>query len=171
MGDPKKQRKKFARPKHPWIGSRIESENKIFDSYGLKNKREIYKAESKLRTFKQQAKRLIARTDEQSKKEEKQLLERLYKLNLISRDDKLEDVLNIKLEHLLDRRLQTNVYKKGLAKTINQARQFIVHGHIILNNRKITVPSYLLKAGEEDKITISARSNISKMLEENGKTK
>lgn len=160
MGSPRKPRKKYETPEHPWRKERIESERVILKDYGLKNKREIYKMESKLRSFYRQARSLISRFDAQSKIEEKRFLERLHKYNLIDKSSKVEDALNLKLNNVLDRRLQTLVYKQGLAKSVKQARQFIVHGHIFVNDKKVNVPSYLVKKDEETKIYFDAFSTL-----------
>ncbi|MEK6974006.1 MAG: 30S ribosomal protein S4 [Nanoarchaeota archaeon] len=162
MGSPRRPRKKYETPEHPWRKERIESEKVLVDDYGLVNKKEIYKMDSRLRSYFRQARSLISSTSLQSKKEEKQLLEKLYKYNLIQdKNTKVENVLNLKLKDVMDRRLQTLVYKNGLAKTIKQARQFIVHGHIFVNGRKVAVPSYLVLRDEENKINYDTVSGLS----------
>lgn len=163
MGDPRKQRKKYRTPTHPWQKLRIEEEKKLKEEYGLKNKKEIWKAESILRKFKRQAKSLIARDDEQSKKEEKQMMDKLYKLNLVEKDAKLDDVLGLNVKNILDRRLQAIVFKNKLARTINQARQFITHGHVFIKDRLIDVPSYFVLRDEEDKIGFVPKSGLFKI--------
>lgn len=158
MGDPKKQRKKYSTPSHPWNEARIKAEKITTKEYGLKNKKEIWKAESFLRKIKSQTKKLITRTDEQSKKEEKQLINKLVGLNLIDKNAKLQDILTLTMNDVNNRRLQTLVFRKGLARSVNQARQFIVHGHINVGDKKINVPSYLVKTDEENKINYNSRS-------------
>lgn len=160
MGTTRKIRRKYSKPRHPWEQSRIEDERVLKKEYGLKNKKEIWKASSIVKRFKDQTKKLTASSSEQSKKEEKQLLNRLYKLNLLEKDSKLDDVLKLTVKDVLNRRLQSIVYKKGLTKTIDQARQFIVHGHVAIKNRKINVPSYLLLRGEEDHIGFASKSKF-----------
>lgn len=161
MGDPKRQRKKYETPLHPWQGERILAEKEILKEYGLKNKKEIWKMSSILRTAKTQAKKLVVKESEQAKKEEKLLIIKLARLGLIKDDAKLEDVLGIDIKDILNRRLQTFVYKKGLARSAKQARQFIIHGHIFVNNKEICVPSYLVPLIEEDKITFDPGSKLS----------
>jgi len=158
MGDPKKHRRKYSTPGHPWQKERIDRENKLKEEYGLKNKKEIWRHESMLKKFKIQTKDLIRRDDKQSEIEKQLLIKRLEKLNLLLQDSKLENVLELKLENLLDRRLQTMLVKKGLARTMHQARQFVVHGHIIVNGKKIDVPSYLIDSEEENKIEFDQKS-------------
>jgi small subunit ribosomal protein S4 len=163
MGDPRKPRKKFDTPRHPWQIERIEEEKKLLRNYGLKNKRELWRMETLLRGFRRQARKLQALDTPQAKKEETQLLQRLARLNLLKKNATLDDVLALTLEDILNRRLQTLVYKKGLANTIKQARQFIVHGHISIKGRKVTAPSYLVKKEEEKSIKFSDFSPIKDM--------
>ena len=160
MGDPKKPRKKYSTPIHPWQKFRIDDEKVLIEEYGLKNKKEIWKITSKVKGFSRQAKSLIARTTPQGEKEKIQLIKRLNRLGLLSEEANLDDVLGLEVRDLMERRLQTMVFRKGLAKSINQARQFIVHQHIIVGDRKITVPSYLVKMGEEHTISFAQISQL-----------
>lgn len=167
MGDPKKKRKKFHRPSHPWQKERIEEERIILKEYGLKNKREIWKANSLLKNFKNQVKRLIAATSQQAEKERTQLLRKLQNLDMIKRAARLDDILGLTLKDIMNRRLQTVVYKNGLAGTINQARQFIVHKHITLKGKKISAPSYLVLKNEEEMIELTG--DLKEILKNNEK--
>jgi len=160
MGDPKKSKKKYSTPPHPWQASRIEEERGLVENYGLKNKKEIWKSSSFLRKVKNQAKLLIASTTEQAKKEEKQLLQKLQKLNLLSKDSKIEDALNIQTNNILDRRLQTQVFKQGIARTPRQARQFIIHGHVSVSDHKVNIPSYMVNSEEETQISFAPSSSL-----------
>src|SRR3989338_6676618 len=158
MGDPKKQRKKYSGPMHPWQAARIEEERVILKDYGLKNKKEIWKMNSLLRNFSRQAKKLVAIQTKQAELERKQLMKKISSLGLISEGAKLEDVLAITLRNLLDRRLQTLVHKKNLARSIKQARQFIIHENKMVGNEKMPTPSYLVKVEEEPLIRIDSKS-------------
>ncbi len=147
MGDPKFARKHYTTPSHPWDGARISEENMIIRKYGLKNKRELWKIQTMLRDLRRQARELQARLntlDEQAIKERDALLERLMRLGLLSSKSDLNDVLSLEVETLLARRLQTQIYLKGMARTVKQARQLIVHGHVGIDGRKVTVPSYMV---------------------------
>lgn len=166
MGDPRKIKKKYSKPRHPWQADRIEEEKAILRDYGLRNKREIWRTEALLRGFRRQARRLLALKTEQAKKEEKQLLNRLNRLNLLKGDATLDDVLALKITDILERRLQTLVCRKGSARTMNQARQFIVHGHITVSGEKVTAPNFLVKADEEEKIEVSNFSPIKDQITE-----
>ncbi len=158
MGDPRKSRKKWSPPGHPWIKERLLEEMKLMGEYGLRNKREIWIAAAFLRKFRHRARSLLALPPEVREKEEKALLSRLYDLGLVGENATLDDVLSLKTKDLLERRLQTIVYKKGLARTVHEARQLIVHGHIAINGRRITSPSYLVKREEEELIDYAPTS-------------
>jgi len=160
MGDPRKQKKTYKTPKYPWKKERIDRDKELSKKYGLKNKREIWKSEAVLRKFTHQAKSLIKEKTEQSKKEQSQLLKKLAKLNLLPENSKLEDVLSLKIENILDRRLQTILMKKGLAHSTKQSRQFIIHGHVSIGDNKINVPSYLVTKDEEAHIKFIAKSSL-----------
>ncbi|MBD3354762.1 30S ribosomal protein S4 [Candidatus Woesearchaeota archaeon] len=161
MGDPKRNRAKFSTPKKAWEKERIEEEKELIKEYHFKNKQEIWKLTSKLRNFSRQAKRLIVLKTEQAEKEKIQLLNKLKSLGLLSEQGDLDDVLGITTKDLLDRRLQTVVFKKGFAKSMKQARQFIVHGHIVIENKKITSPNFLVSVENEGKVGFSQSSELS----------
>jgi small subunit ribosomal protein S4 len=156
VGDPKKSRKKYSRPSHPWEGERIKAEKELSKKYGLKNKTEIWRSKAELSRYRRHAKKLQAKLrygDPQAVKESQELLEKLSKLGILYGEDvSLDSILGLEVESILARRLQTIVYLKGMANTMEQARQFIVHGHITVNGRKVTVPGYLVKKADEENI-------------------
>jgi small subunit ribosomal protein S4 len=163
MGDPKFSRRKYHTPSHPWQSDRIREENELIHKYGLKNKREVWKAKSVLTSFRQTARTLLARLrtgDEQAIREKDELLSRLFSLGILAEDAQLDDVLALNVENILSRRLQTVIYMKGLAFTPSQARQFIVHGHIAVSGRKVTIPSYMIKRKEEESIEYYDNSRL-----------
>lgn len=155
MGKPKFSRKKYETPSHPWQEDRIKEENELIKKYGLKNKKEIWKAQTRLRKYRGQARELLAkvgRGDIQSKKESEQLLMHLNTISILPMNSTLDDVLALGTESILSRRLQTLTYLKGLANTPDQARQLISHGHIAIGSRKVTVPGYMVNKQEEGEI-------------------
>lgn len=156
----RRTRKQYATPKNPWNKERFESEEQLVRGYGLKNKTEIYKADFVLRTFRSQAKRLSAGRTDQDAAEETQMLGRLRRLGLIGPEDGLDAVLQLQVENLLDRRLQTVLYRKGLAKSMKQARQFITHAHVALDGVKITAPGHLTTLEEQEKLDFRATSTL-----------
>ena len=166
MGDPKKQKKKFSGPGQPWQKERIEAEKELLKRYGLRRKYEIWKMDSMLRKFLNRAKTIIAQKNLQADIEKKQLLSRLNSLGLLKKDSKVEDVLNLTLKDVLERRLQTLVCKKQIAKSMPQSRQLITHEHIAVGAKKITAPSYLVSVEEEPHINLVDAINLSNIAVE-----
>ncbi len=168
MGDPKSSRKKYEKPSHPWQEERINEENDYIRHYALKNKKEFWKARSILKKIRGQARNLQARLrygEKQANEEMDALLEKLRdKGYLKGQDHTLNDVLNLSVENILNRRLQTIVYHKGLSHSPEQARQLIVHGHIAVNGRRVTVPSYTVDKEEESTIDFYENSPLSDEL-------
>jgi len=155
MGDPKFSRRKYDTPSHPWEGERIASENELLKKYGLKNKQELWRTETQLRVFRHRARELQAKVrygDTQAEREKDELMTRLNNLGVISEEASLDDILTLNVESLLGRRLQTLAYMKGLSNSAKQARQFIVHGHVSIDGKKVTIPGYMVKRAEEEAI-------------------
>jgi small subunit ribosomal protein S4 len=160
MGDPKKQRKKYEAPRFPWRTDALQEELKLLGQYGLRNKRELWRHKTLLSKFRGMARSLIGKTPEERKKMEKMLLARLKKLGIIHETAVLDDVLDLTIEDILERRLQTIVFRKGLAKSVYQTRQLITHGHIAIGDRRVTVPGYLVPKEEENQITYVPQSPL-----------
>ncbi len=151
MGHPKKQRSKYDRPFKPYDKLRIEREKKLLSDYGLKRKKEIWHAEALLRSYRRRARQLLSMHDEQKKAE---LLGKLNKLGIMCQ--RMEDVLGIKTEDILSRRLQTILFKKSITSSAKQSRRLIVHGHVLIDGRRMLWPGYLVPASEESKIQVNA---------------
>lgn len=146
----KRIRKRYSKPKLPWDSVRIKEEKGQSSEFGLRRKKEIRVAEEILRNFRRRTRDLIAIPD---KEKEKLLLDKLTKLGLLKEKGAgLDNVLMLTENDVLERRLQTVVFRKGMAKTARQARQHIVHGHISIDGRRTDVPSYLVPVDEESKI-------------------
>lgn len=160
MGDPRRIGKKYTPPNHPWIKARIDEAKELKKEFGVRNRKEILKMESVLKSFTKQAKRLAIITTKQEEKERDQLFARLSRLGLMSVDSKLDDVLGLTIKDIMQRRLQTILVKKGLAHSVKQARQFITHRHIVVNNHIVTSPSYIVTAAEEDTIFFDQNSSL-----------
>lgn len=143
-----RKRKKFSRPRKPYEKVRIEGEAEIIKKYGLKSKREIWKAQAEIKRIRDMAKSLITASDKEKEKFYKKLNKIGFKI------EKIADALALTTEDWLNRRLQTVVYTKGLAKTPKQARQFIVHKNVKVGNGIINIPSYIVKTVEEQKIEV-----------------
>jgi len=160
MGDPKRQRKKYDTPRFPWRTDTLQEELKLLGQYGLRNKHELWRHETSLSRFRGIARSLIGRTAEERKKMEEEILARLKKFGYLDETAVLDDVLDLTIEDILERRLQTIVFRKGLVKTIQQSRQLITHGHIAIGNRRVTVPSYVVTKEEEKQISYTPHSAI-----------
>jgi small subunit ribosomal protein S4 len=149
MGDPKKPRKTYSRPKNPWRSEQLAQELYLVGTYGLRNKRELWKTQAELSEIRKQARHLLAASVEVRTREEKKLLDSLMRRGLLNEGVTLDDVLNLSVEDFLGRRLQTLIYRKGAAVSPLQARQLIVHGHVKLGKRFIDIPGYRVTADEE----------------------
>jgi len=161
MGDPRKQRKKYETPRFPWRTDILQSELRILGQYGLRNKRELWRHKTTLSRFREIARSLTGLPEEERRKLEKQLLTRLNRLGILPETAMLDDVLDLTLEDVLERRLQTLVFNKGLAKSVYQARQLITHGHITIDGKRVPSPSYLVLRDDEAKITYAPTSSLS----------
>lgn len=160
MGDPKKQRKKYDTPRFPWRTDILQEELRLLGQYGLRNKHELWRHETTLSRFRSTARSLVGRSTEERQKMEAELVARLKKLGVLEETAVLDDVLDLTKEDILERRLQTIVFRKGLSKTIHQARQLITHGHVAVGKKRVRVPSYLVTKEEEKEIAYSSRSPI-----------
>lgn len=155
MGDPKKTTKKFQGPKHPWQAERIKEEIKLVREFGLTNKKEVWRTNSLIKTWRERAKEILRLPEERKKQAQEELFRLLIRLDILPENAKLEDVLEVLIPEVLERRLQTQVYKQSMANTVKQARQFIVHNKVFVNGKLINSPSYLVK--KEDKLSVSAK--------------
>ncbi|HUU86903.1 MAG TPA: 30S ribosomal protein S4 [Candidatus Glassbacteria bacterium] len=160
MGDPKKQRKKYDKPRNPWTKEGLEEELKLLGQYGLRNKHELWRKKTELSKFRGIARSLISKTPEERAKMENEILLRLKKMGIIQQTAVLDNVLDLTIEDFLERRLQTIVFRKGLTRTIYQSRQLISHGHITIGNKRITIPGYNVLKKEEEQITYTPKSSF-----------
>lgn len=146
----KRKHKSYSRPKRPFDKARIEKEAKIKEEYGLKNKIEIWKADSQIKSIRERAKKLISAGHEK----QKALFERLKKIGF--KADSISDVLSLEKEDYLNRRLQTIVFKKRIGRSPKHARQMIVHKKILVDGKAISSPSYIVPVEFEGKISVKA---------------
>ena len=164
MGDPKTSRKAWKKPKRPLNYDLKMDELKTLGTFGLKTKQELWKTQTELSRVRLQARSLLALRQEERKRKEPVLIQSLTKIGLVDESSTLDDVLNLQVNDLLSRRLQTITQKKLFFKTPYQARQAIVHGHIMIGDSIITIPSYVVKTVEENKIHLTPESPFNQML-------
>ncbi|HEY3274190.1 MAG TPA: 30S ribosomal protein S4 [Methanocella sp.] len=169
MGYPGKAKKLYDTPNHPWQKARIEEETGIVKKYGLRNKKSVWKFASELRKYRGNTRELLGvmaagnlPEDSHYIRDANAIVRKLQLLGVLKEDAKLEDILALKIDDLLERRLQTMVLRKGFANSMKQARQFIVHGHIAVNGRKTTIPSYMVLKADEEAISYYVGSPITK---------
>ncbi len=151
MGYPGKNHKTYETPKRRFEKTRIEDENRLVIEYGLRNKRELWKTRSILRNYRRAARELLALKSSSTNevliaRKEEELLGHLYRFGLLGENAGISDVLAMKTENPLERRLQTMVYRQGLARSPKQARQFITHGTLLLVEERSLFPAITLNA-------------------------
>ena len=164
MGDPKTSRRVWQKPKRPLNYDLIMDELKTLGTFGLKTKRELWKTQTELSRVRLQARSLLALRQDERERKEPILMQSLSKIGLVNEDSTLDDVLNLQVTDLLSRRLQTIAQRKLYFKTPYQARQAIVHGHIMIGDGVVTIPSYIVKTEEEAKIHLIPESRFNETL-------
>jgi len=164
MGDPKTSRRVWQRPMRPLNYNLIMDELKTLGTFGLKTKRELWKTQTELSRVRLQARSLLALRQDERERKEPILMQSLSKIGLVNEDSTLDDVLNLQVTDLLSRRLQTIAQRKLYFKTPYQARQAIVHGHIMIGDSVVTIPSYIVKTEEEAKIHLIPESRFNETL-------
>lgn len=160
MGDPKKQRKKFDTPRFPWRKDILQEELKLQGQYGLRNKHELWRHKTTLSKARAIARSLISQPEAVRTKMENELLAQLKKKGILQETAVLDNVLDLTIDDILERRLQTIVFRKGLARTIFQSRQLITHGHVSIDNRRVTIPGYIVRKTEEPTVIYSPESEL-----------
>jgi len=164
MGDPKTSRRVWQKPKRPLNYDLIMDELKTLGTFGLKTKRELWKTQTELSRVRLQARSLLALRQDERERKEPILMQSLSKIGLVNEDSTLDDVLNLQVTDLLSRRLQTIAQRKLYFKTPYQARQAIVHGHIMIGDSVVTIPSYVVKTEEEAKVHLIPESSFNETL-------
>jgi small subunit ribosomal protein S4 len=148
----KRKHKIYSKPKRPFEKVRIEEEAKIKTEFGLKNKKEIWKAEAKIKVMREKAKKLISA----SPKEQQALFDRLKKIGISV--NSISDVLSLEKKDYLNRRLQTILVKKKIATTSRGARQLIVHKKVLVGGDTVNIPSYIVPVELENKISLKHKN-------------
>lgn len=162
MGDPKKQRKSYEAPRHPWRRDQLEVELHLMGEYGLRNKRELWRYKTMLSEIRGIARSLLGSTGEERSRLEREYLSKLSRIGVLSESASIDEVLDLEIRDLLERRLQTVVFRRGLARTLHQARQLVSHGHISVAGKVVSVPGYIVKRDEEQKLKYFSYSPLAK---------
>ena len=147
----KRKHKLYSRPKRPFDKVRIIEEGEIKTEFGLKNKKEIWRADARVKVMRRKAKDLI----KAEPAEQKAFFERLNKIGMNVKS--ISDVLSLDKKDYLNRRLQTVIYRKGITSTIKTARQLIVHKKVLVDGKITNIPSYIVPVELENKITLKIK--------------
>lgn len=153
MGDPRRLRNKYERPKKLWDTDRLKHDKALKTEYGLKNMRELWRATAELKKYRREARRLLSVTEEERRDDAKKVLVKLAKMGILKEGSVIDDVLSLEIRSVLERRLQTMVLRKGLAISTAQSRQLITHGFIAIENRVVSRPGYLVSVAEESALS------------------
>lgn len=193
MGHPKRRKKRYEKPRRPWDATRIKEEKELAEMYGLKSRREIWKAAGVIKRYRREIRTMLAEMagltpSEHILRKKEAIIAGLRRRGILKEtagagagagagigigadtgaSAALEDVLALNVEAVLERRLQTRVHKKGLSSSLKHARQLIVHGHIAVAGRRVTIPSYTVDVEEEGKIRYYGQMQNSTIAGENG---
>lgn len=160
MGDPRRQKKKYVVPKRPFDTERFEQELELIGAFGLRNKRELWRHSTELSNYRRQARQMLAVPPSERQQLEKELVDKLTKIGILTEEPSLDHVLDLTLDNILERRLQTIVFRKGMAASMHHARQLVAHGHIALDNARVTTPARLITIGEADRIAYTTKSSL-----------
>jgi len=160
MGDPRRQKKKYVTPKRPFDSDRFEQELQLIGQYGLRNKRELWKHRTDLSRYRRQARNLLALSIDERALQEKELVDKLVRTGVLMTEPSLDHVLDLTLDNILDRRLQTLIFRKGLACSVYHARQLVTHGHIALDGARVTTPRRVITVAEEDRLMFTPKSAL-----------
>lgn len=164
MGDPKYPRRVWKKPKRPLNYDLKMEELETLGKFGLKTKRELWKARTELSRVRHQARSLLALGKDVRREKEPVLLRSLSRTGLVGAESTLDDILSLQVTDLLARRLQTVVMKKFGFRTPYQARQAVVHGHVMIGGRTVNIPSYVVTLEEEPRISLRPGSGLEKAV-------
>ncbi len=163
MGDPRKQKKKYVAPKKPFDSDRFEQELQLIGTYGLRNKRELWKHRTILSHYRRNARQMQALAQSEREQQERELVTKLTRIGILTTEPTLDNILDLTLEDLLERRLQTIVFRKGLASSMHHSRQLVAHGHIALDGARVNTPQRIITAAEEERLQYTTKSALNDM--------
>jgi small subunit ribosomal protein S4 len=161
MGDPRRLRNKFDRPKKLWDVDRVTHDKSLRIEYGLKNTSELWRAAAELKKYRREARRLQAMPEEDRKADSEKILKKLKRMGVLKDSTDVADILALDVKVILERRLQTIVMRKGMARTMKQSRQLITHGYVTMNGRRVTRPGVMVNIEDESAIIYTKPIDIS----------
>ncbi len=132
----------------------ITEELRLIGEYGLRNKRELWRYKTMLSKIRGIARSLLGKTEEERAKLQRVYITKMARLGLLTSDAALDDILDLDIKSLLEKRLQTVIYRRGFSKTVHHAREMIVHGHVQVGERVVTVPSYFVTKEDDAQIAV-----------------
>lgn len=156
--------KTFKTPRRPFEKERLDQELKLCGEYGLRCKKEIWRVQLALAKIRKAARILLTLDEKDPTRqfEGEALLRRMIRYKLLGEDEKrLDFVLQLSTQKLLERRLQTQVWKQGLAKSVHQARVFIKQRHVRVGRQLVNVPSFMVRTDSEAHIDFDFNSPFS----------
>merc|ERR1712142_726714 len=155
------QSKRYTTPRRPYEKARLDQELKLIGEYGLRNKRELWIVKMFLAKIRKAARELLTLDEKDPRRlfQGNALLRRLVRTGVLDENRmKLDYVLGLKPEDFLERRLQTQVFKLGLAKSIHHSRVLIKQGHIRVRKQVVNVPSFIVRLDSQKHIDFSLKS-------------
>jgi len=160
MGDPKKKHKRYTTPKRPYDQDNLVEELRLIGAYGLRNKRELWRHRTELSRIRRMARERLSMDPLERAEGERKMISKFHGLGLLGEKATLEDILSLRIESIMERRLQTVIYRRGMAKSLFQARQLITHGHIAIGGRKVRAPSHLVTLEDEARLEYTGSSPL-----------
>mmetsp|Transcript_30037 Transcript_30037/g.42223 ORF Transcript_30037/g.42223 Transcript_30037/m.42223 type:complete len:195 (-) Transcript_30037:110-694(-) len=148
-------------PRRPYEKERLDQELKIVGEFGLRNKREVWRVQRVVSKIRGAARQLLTLDEKDPRRlfEGAALMRRLHRYGVLDENqNKLDYVLGIKVNDFLERRLQTQVFKLGLAKSIHHARVLIRQRHIRVGKQIVNVPSFMVRVDSQKHIDFAVTS-------------
>jgi len=153
--------KVFITPRRPFEKERLDQELRLVGEFGLRNKREVWRVQYIVARIRHAARELLTLDEKDPKRlfEGAALLRRLHHVGALDESkNKLDFVLALKVQDFLERRLQTQVFKLGLARSIHHARVLIRQRHIRVGKQLVDIPSFIVRVESQKHIEFALTS-------------